>query len=460
MGNYSKDPQVVLQDAIDRGYCCVRFQQGKPLLDRELNLLSDLASPRSLAENHLGNGVPANSNGFRIGGLNVAANDFTIEAGRCLVGGYQVVLSANTAYKTQPHQANVAALPPGSSNVYLHVFRSEVTGTDDNSLLNGDDVGLETAIREKVVWEVLVTPQVRTASDHFLLAIIDTGTASVRDRRRTGVTLSAVRDELALGRGSANQLSDRLDASLAADGTLKANAVTTAQMANNAVVTAKLADGAVTAAKLADNAVITAKLADNAVVTAKLADNAVTSAKLADNAVVTAKLANNAVTSAKLADGNVVTAKLAANAVAEPNLANNAVSNRTIANGAVSIAKLSAAIVLDTQVSVPAAAVAGQPSELAVNIQVVDELAFFLISVQFVGPRPAVPLLPPPPPPLPPIQLQLPFVRSFDWQQRTTLFTARPSPPAPNQHIHQLVIRNQNTFAITVACKAYRLAES
>jgi len=37
----------------------VRFQQGRPALDRELNLAADLASPQRLAARYLGNGLPA-----------------------------------------------------------------------------------------------------------------------------------------------------------------------------------------------------------------------------------------------------------------------------------------------------------------------------------------------------------------------------------------------------------------
>ena len=44
MGNSSQDPDVVLSDSLARGYFRVRFQQGKPVLDRELTLAADLAN--------------------------------------------------------------------------------------------------------------------------------------------------------------------------------------------------------------------------------------------------------------------------------------------------------------------------------------------------------------------------------------------------------------------------------
>lgn len=292
MGNYSKDPKIVLQEALEKGYSRIRFQQGKPILERELNLLGDLANPKRLAEHHLGNGVPADSNGFLISGLDVANNDFTIEAGRCLVGGYELVLTANTTYKAQHHTENVSTLPSGTSNVYLRVFQSEVTGVLDADLNNSGagDVGFETAVREKIEWEVLVTAAVINAHDHLLLAEIDTSTATLVDRRRTGLTVAAIRDELILAHGSFNQLSSRLDVSLAADGTLKTGSVGNSQIVNNAVNTNKIAD--------------------NSVATNKITDNAVTAAKILDGSVGTAELANNAVTSTKILDGSVSIKKL------------------------------------------------------------------------------------------------------------------------------------------------------
>jgi hypothetical protein len=65
MHSFSKDPKQVLLDANTKGYSRVRFQQGKPLLDRELNLLGDLAHPARIAEPYIGSGVPAAAMGLR-----------------------------------------------------------------------------------------------------------------------------------------------------------------------------------------------------------------------------------------------------------------------------------------------------------------------------------------------------------------------------------------------------------
>jgi hypothetical protein len=190
MGNYSSDPNTTLQSALDRGYTRVRFQQGKPILDRELNLVADLAGTERLAQQYVGDGVPSGSLGFQITGLNVAGNDFNIMAGHCLVGGREAVLAQATTYKGQPNKAKVQPLPAGASNVYLHVFTTEIAAAQDPALTNSADVGFETAIREKTDWEVLVSAAPINAPGHMLLAIIDTGANSIADKRRVGLTVS------------------------------------------------------------------------------------------------------------------------------------------------------------------------------------------------------------------------------------------------------------------------------
>ncbi len=356
--SFSRDPAVVLQDAIQKGYARVRFQQGKPVLDRELNLLGDQSSPTLLADQYLGNGVPSGNGGFRIGNLNVASNDFTIEAGRCLVAGHEVALAANTTYRTQPNNANVAALPAGASNVYVRAVLRPVTQAEDAALGNTGpgDVGQVTAVRDKADWEVLVSAAPINARDHFLLAVVNTAANTVTDRRRADLTLAAVRDEVSGARGTTASVGARVGVSLADDGALRANVVTGPQLANAAVV------------------------------------------------------------------------------------------RRTIADGAVSVAKLSPAAILDVQVTVPPAPGAGQVAELAVDVESADEHAFHLVSVRYVGPRPAG--LPPP----------VAFVNFFNWTRRTALVKA----PGTTQitHRHQILLQNPNNFAITVACKAYRIAET
>jgi hypothetical protein len=261
MGNYSKTPSSELTVAQDHGYCAVRFQQGKPVLDRELNLAVDLAGPSRLASMYLGNGVAAGTNGFLVSNLNVGANDFTISAGRCLVNGLEAVLLADTTYRTQPTKTNVTALPSGASNVYLHVFTREVNGAEDSALLNPGDVKLETSVRDKVEWEVLVSARAIDTPGHFLLATINTAPPTVNDRRRLNLALSACRDEMDAARGSAVSLAARLQQSLAANGALLPNSVTQDRLAASAVALPQLKQanvfsGSVTVAPATENSLV------------------------------------------------------------------------------------------------------------------------------------------------------------------------------------------------------------
>lgn len=172
MGNYSKNPQTALQDALQKGYSRVRFQQGKPILDRELNLAADLAAPNRALRHYLGNGVPEGSDGFSLGNPNPFTLDFTIKAGRCLVNGLEAVLNSNTTYRNQPHKENLRAFPAGMSFVYLRTFTVEVNETQDPDLKNAADIGFETALRERADWEVFIAPDYVIVPEQFLLGIL------------------------------------------------------------------------------------------------------------------------------------------------------------------------------------------------------------------------------------------------------------------------------------------------
>jgi hypothetical protein len=260
MANSSRNPNDVLRDAEQKGYSRILFQQGKPVCDFELTLLGDLSNPQRLAAHYIGSGVPAGSDAFAIGGLDVAGGNFSIRGGRCLVAGHEVVLSRSTTYKLQPHQERVQPFPSESFNVYLRVFRTEITDSQDADLGNKNDVGIVTAVREKTDWEVLVSSAVIDQPDHFLVAIIDTTTKVVTDRRRKGLTMAALRDEFdALG-GTGASLNARLNTSLNADGTLKNEIVNTAQLANASVNEQKLADNAVSRRTIQNGAISVEKL--------------------------------------------------------------------------------------------------------------------------------------------------------------------------------------------------------
>ena len=215
MGNYSRDPKTELNTAQGLGYVRVRFQQGKPMLDREMNLAADLAGAQLLFSGYVGNGIAAGTNGFAISNLNVATNDFTIAAGRALVGGLEAVLAADTAYRTQPVTASVAPIPAGASNVYLHVSTREVNSAEDPALANPADVTFETSVRDKVVWEVLVSVSPIARADHLLLAVINTVGPVVTEQRRISLNTAALRDDL-------TGLGQRVNASVDAAGALRA----------------------------------------------------------------------------------------------------------------------------------------------------------------------------------------------------------------------------------------------
>jgi hypothetical protein len=336
MGNYSKNPQTALQQALDKGYTRVRFQQGKPILDRELNLLGDLSGAQTLARHHIGNGVPHGSDGFRISGFNFAAGDFVIKAGRCLVNGLEVVLASDSTYKTQPNQSHVAPLPITNANgafVYLRVSTSEVTDAQDTDLGNSADIGFETALRERVEWEVVVSVAPVNQPDHFLLAdfVNMQGNQTSNDRRITGVTLARIREELNTTSGSASGISARLD-NIMTGNALKDNVVTQSKMADNAVGTLELIDNAVTENKLATNAVTESKILNNAVTENKILNNAVTESKILNNAVTQNKIADNSVTQSKMADNAVGTAEIVNFSVTADKLANDSVTNDKLAN--------------------------------------------------------------------------------------------------------------------------------
>jgi hypothetical protein len=202
MGNYSRDPNDELAYAIEKDYVRVRFQQGKPALDRELNLAADLADPRRLTSRYLGNGIAGRGSDFRIANVNVNSKDFELGEGRALVGGLEAVLRGPTTFqKLYPG----AALPPLPFRVYLKVGEREVNSAEDAVLANGGDVTFETAIRTRVDWRIIATTAVIDSADHLLLAEVAAGGA-VTDRRRLGLDLASTQDEVSKAQADLKQL--------------------------------------------------------------------------------------------------------------------------------------------------------------------------------------------------------------------------------------------------------------
>lgn len=167
MGNFSKQPLQTLLDNLGKGYIGLHVEQGVPVLDRDLNLLNDLISSmvRRIVSRYIGDGVAAGVEGFAVQAI-PADNDFRIVAGApgggiCLVGGIEVFLGADMDYSDQAGMP-VLTTPgptqpdPRVDRIYLDVWIEEVDGAADGDLLNPDDVGIQTSVRERPEWRVRV----------------------------------------------------------------------------------------------------------------------------------------------------------------------------------------------------------------------------------------------------------------------------------------------------------------
>lgn len=187
MGNYSRDSfsetnalNYILKRResapVDpKQYVSVRVQQGKPVLDADLNETEDIlrGEHEAVGMHFIGSGAPFGSDGFRII-ASAAENDFWIEAGILLVYGSVVWNRARVTYRTQsnclsqrqtPPLPTLPALPelsppvegnpPRYDLVYLDVWEREVTSTEDARLVD-QRIGVETAVRLVREWVVRV----------------------------------------------------------------------------------------------------------------------------------------------------------------------------------------------------------------------------------------------------------------------------------------------------------------
>jgi hypothetical protein len=207
MGNFSKDPDVILADGLFKGYVRVHIEQGVPVLDRDLNLMQDLiwAAARSIAARYIGDGVAAGSGGFAILPIQGQIKNFRIRAGAALVNGIEVFNPKEITYADQPG-VPALTIPPNdrTDTVYLDVSMSEVDGTQDAGLLNGGDVGLQTSVRRKAAWVVRVAegavepPPPVSGHANFLLAQVFRRSVefppplTIKDLRRPIVPLGEV----------------------------------------------------------------------------------------------------------------------------------------------------------------------------------------------------------------------------------------------------------------------------
>lgn len=163
MTDFSRDPGAVLRTNLDQGFVGLHFQQGVPILDRDLNLLQDLVAStvRSVVTRYLGSGVPQSSGAFRIGASD-RDHDVTVLAGSglpgvCMVDGIEVTIRANRRYTDQTGIDPGAWRPPVAASrtdtVFLDVSLETV---EDDAVLENDDIGIATTVRLRPTWTARV----------------------------------------------------------------------------------------------------------------------------------------------------------------------------------------------------------------------------------------------------------------------------------------------------------------
>jgi hypothetical protein len=227
--------------------CNVRLQQGVPIVDADWNELDDVRKfeMRAYLKWFVGDGIPTGSNAFEIDAVNPGVtDDFIIRsgmtsapagtaaydqalrfAGRAIIDGLDVMITADTNYKAQPLFAaanfgvpKIAPLPTaaGPMAIYLDVWERLVTSQEDPSLIL-PGLGTESCARMKREWCVrsranIVVPQAGDADyiaghSYYLLAIITRkvqGTTpqpiapgDIQDKRHLKLSLAAIEARLA-----------------------------------------------------------------------------------------------------------------------------------------------------------------------------------------------------------------------------------------------------------------------
>ena len=299
----------------------------------------------------------------------------------------------------------------GTGNVILNI--------DSDNIKDGgvatDDIADDAITNDKIATDAVT-------SDSILAGAV--GTDEIAD---DAVTAAKINADLA-GNGLTQAVGGELDVNVddstieidtdtvrvKADGItsneIAADAITATELADDAVDTDAIVDNAVTADKLADDAVDTGSIADGSVTTDKLADDAVTAdkinadvagnglvqgaggeldvnvddssievvadvvqvkdlgitnAKLADDAVDNSKLADDAVQTENILDANVTTDKIADDAINNDKIATDAVNSDSILAGAVGTDELDDLAVTDAKVNdVAAGKITGSFPEL------------------------------------------------------------------------------------------------
>ncbi len=242
MSDFSRDTfkltnvmhQFVTKETVvnPRHYVGVRMQQGVPVLDSDLNEIVDIPmhTIELLLRDVIGNGVPGKGQGFAISSIEVD-NDFAIEAGVVMLGGWQVFNPQRIQYSQQPRFLDSNGVSTGTDLttpsgdrtdiVYLDVWEQETSANSgdysDARLVNAT-IGVETALRQERRWTVWVAENetdfdnlILNESGHKYLPLAKLFRSdSIRiqpymsmDLRRMGLTLAdAVKAPMYIKRGS------------------------------------------------------------------------------------------------------------------------------------------------------------------------------------------------------------------------------------------------------------------
>ena len=187
MGDYSRDPQTRLDEAVAKHYVGVRLQQGVPLLDADWNELEDLRRHElaSLVARFIGDGVPSGNDGFRAealpdGGVDTIVLESTPQGGAAYLS---IDLAASTAAGGLGFtQAVAATMHTGTSNARLVSTQAEPFRLTDGATLT-----VETpAGRETVTFSAADVDPIDQATAADVVAAINDALSGVTATVGTG----------------------------------------------------------------------------------------------------------------------------------------------------------------------------------------------------------------------------------------------------------------------------------
>lgn len=339
----------------EKRYVGVRLQQGVPLLDMDWNEQEDIVREniRSLMAHYIGDGVEG-SLVFKIMPTSTPSADFLIGgsggayhgAGRALVAGWEVFNPASLRFLEQgssrapmtdgPEESLVPVsfpivLPKPASGseqylVYLDVWeRYEYPGPPPQgetapptwSHMVLDELGLESCLRHKREWAVMISPDENlpaSTKGHARMALAlltrhanrNTVEADdIIDLRQTELTLAPLVKEIQEARGSRESLNNRLNISLRANGELRQDSVGTEQIVNDAVTREKIGPGAVGPNEIDDNVILTRHIRPQQIVAPLMADSCLEPQHFSADCVTNRAIAEGSVHAEQIKDGAI-----------------------------------------------------------------------------------------------------------------------------------------------------------